>query len=480
MHLRRFLFLAILAGLVVSNGRPVLAQTEAEFELAEQVATNPAIADRRKLDQRITMRKIKSGSEDAIEVFYCLSKEELPYALTLGWFTTEEKQGGTIVIDEFGHSVPAPGEKPAGKNFPKGDLKAIKAFDLASSGRLDKALSGFESAVKVAPQSARCHNNYGALLANEEKYSKAKEELETALRLKPDYAIALANRALINYAQGNLNEAISDANKASESGEELLPALMAYGKSSLKLGQADKALVAADKMAALWSQDWRTTCFAGDVLMAQGDLKSARQNYMKALLVAHREPKVLLKLAVVAQQLGSVGEAIKHARSATTSDPDNARAHLMLGLLLEMNRDDKAAQLQFERVLELKPDDQTKDKVYGPLLRVLLANHDIELADKYSKRWLDKNDDNASLHYNRAWVLAQMGTDESRSEAVDEYRRSLELNPELGQAHYNLALLLVKQGHIHQAADQLRQFIEKVPNDPDISRARELLAKIEK
>lgn len=63
---------------------------------------------------------------------------------------------------------------------------------------------------------ARIHNGNAKVLIDNEDYPGARREVELALESDPDYSYAWSNMAVINYREGNLNEAINQTIKAVE------------------------------------------------------------------------------------------------------------------------------------------------------------------------------------------------------------------------------------------------------------------------
>jgi len=63
---------------------------------------------------------------------------------------------------------------------------------------------------------ARIHNGNAKVLIDNEDYQGARREVELALESDPDYSYAWSNMAVINYREGNLNEAINQTIKAVE------------------------------------------------------------------------------------------------------------------------------------------------------------------------------------------------------------------------------------------------------------------------
>ena len=216
-----------------------------------------------------------------------------------------------------------------------------------------------------------------------------------------------------------------------------------------------------------------------DANLALGDKDTAKSLYEKSALANPDSVETLLKLAKTQQESGNLDAAIKTARRAVEANSSDSRAHLYLGLYLESNHDYKAAQLQFEQVLDSKPIDSVRQAVCGPILRAWLAQDDMEDADKYSKKWVKEYPNDYTCHYNRAWFIARVKSDEARAEAISEYKKALELNPDLAQARYNLALLLINSGKNKPALLELKAFLKQSPEDSDASKARDLVKRLE-
>ncbi|MCK4373808.1 MAG: tetratricopeptide repeat protein, partial [Candidatus Brocadiae bacterium] len=74
---------------------------------------------------------------------------------------------------------------------------------LARHGRLAEAISGFERALEIAPDSAKNHFNLGIALAARGELDRASEHFHQALRIQPDHEAAQSAlaRALHEQAQ---------------------------------------------------------------------------------------------------------------------------------------------------------------------------------------------------------------------------------------------------------------------------------------
>ncbi len=465
-------FLAILL-----SGVAIAADAEEQGPLVGAVLKCPAIFLRQQKDPRISLHEEKLGGKQAVHAYLTL-KEPQPYAFSLGWLTPSSGKEGPVCIDEFEQDLSLPGEKQPKGNKP--DAHEIKGIDLVSDGKLHPALKEFEDAVKEPQSSARFYNNLAACLAALGEYDKADKQLELAQKMSPDLALAVSNQACLKLSMGKADEALAAARKALQMDPTLRSARFAAVKALLSLGQVDGALKVSEDTVKRWPGDSDAVILSGEALEAKGDWKAARTRYQKALLLLPNDTTVLLKIAAASQAIGDLDDAMKKARQVTGLMPNLAEGHLALGRYLEMNRDQRAAQLQYERALDLDPPIETKVAVFGPYLRVLIAMAKMDEADKLSRKWLKDNQDNADCHFNRAWIAAQLPKPQQKAEAIDEYRKALALQKDLVQAHYNLALLLVNAGKTTEAASELKAFIQQAPHDPDIANARKLLAQLGK
>jgi Flp pilus assembly protein TadD len=66
---------------------------------------------------------------------------------------------------------------------------------LQDAGQLPEAITEYEVALKLTPESAQAHNNLGVALAMSGRVSDAIPHFAEAVRLQPDFAEARGNLA---------------------------------------------------------------------------------------------------------------------------------------------------------------------------------------------------------------------------------------------------------------------------------------------
>jgi protein O-mannosyl-transferase len=117
-------------------------------------------------------------------------------------------------------------------------------------------------------------------------------EIESALRVYPDYAQALTMRAFIRLAQGYPGEAAEDARRALSLDPNDAASLLALATSFNSLGSFDEAEQAAEQSLALRADSWQARLELaksfyghGNYVVALRELDVARIDFADAHLV---------------------------------------------------------------------------------------------------------------------------------------------------------------------------------------------------
>jgi tetratricopeptide (TPR) repeat protein len=207
---------------------------------------------------------------------------------------------------------------------------------------------------------------------------------------------------------------------------------------------------------------------------------------------------------MVEARLGKTETAIQHFREIIAITPNDAEAHLNLGIALADHLDLEGALVEFSEAVQLRPDssalhynkgrclldlrrnDQAKTELETAIRQdpgnstamYLLAVADKQLGDipasaEVLERALSLDPNNADAQYLLGQNLAKIGKEK---DAILHWRRAVELNPENGEALYNLARHLTradpaeaeryqarfvdlqKKRHITERADTLGNF----------------------
>lgn len=159
---------------------------------------------------------------------------------------------------------------------------------------------------------------------------------------------------------------------------------------------------------------------------------------------------------------GDVAAAQQTFEAAVARDADDARAHLDLALVLELQNDYAAAEAHYREALRVDPDFVEALNNLGLLLRdreradeaVPMLQHAVELRADFGEAWL-----------NLALSLQDSG---DIRQAIEAYRRAVRLLPQDATARANLGLALLEdeqEGSAAQAAIELRRALPLARGD---------------
>jgi len=165
-----------------------------------------------------------------------------------------------------------------------------------------------------------------------------------------------------------------------------------------------------------------------------------------------------LAAAIQHHQAGQLQAAEQLYRQILASDPNNADANHLLGVLAQHVGKHEIAVEHIERAIRLNGAVARFHNDLGEAFRALGRTSE---AVACYRRALELNPDYPEAHYN----LGIASTAQARpDEAIACYRRAIELKPDFVAAHYNLGVAWKDQGNLNEAVDCFRRAIELKPD----------------
>ena len=297
------------------------------------------------------------------------------------------------------------------------------------------------SAVKVSPGAARAHDNLGFTLTEMGRLPEAIAELETALRILPDYANAHCNLGVaLLRSPGRLADAITEFQTA-------LREEPGFVNAHTNLGIA--------------------------LAQIPGRAPEAMAELREAIRLRPDSAEPHLRLGALLEQMpGRVEEAAAEYQAAVRAEPDSAEAHHGVGAALAQLPGrgwDAIAELQ--TAARLRPDSARMHYDLATLLAQAPDRYPEAVAE--FREAVRANPDFAPAHNNLGSALDRMPG--HAMEAIDEYRAALRLQPDYADAHYNLGLALAKQPGQHAAALEELETALRLDHDPQTRQAIEWL-----
>ena len=148
---------------------------------------------------------------------------------------------------------------------------------------------------------------------------------------------------------------------------------------------------------------------------------------------------------------GELDEALARLRKALEMDPDNAFAHVNLGVILGKRGQIDAAIQEFETAIRINPEDGEARFNMG---RALLAKGNLEEAIAHFQAAVALNPNDASRQFEFGNVLFRKG---SFADAITAYEQSLEINPGFVEARLALASALASNREYAKSAAHFEQ-----------------------
>ena len=199
------------------------------------------------------------------------------------------------------------------------------------------------------------HNNLGEALFQKGKVDEAITQYQTALEIKPDYTDAHNNLGEALFQKGRVDEAIAQFQKVLEIQPGYMHAHYNLGIALAQKGLLDEAIDQFRKTLEVLPDYLAAYNNLGFVLAQKGFTDNAIVQFRKALEIQPDSAEAHSNLGNVLLQKGRVDEAITHYQAALQIKPNDVEVHNNLGsALLQKGRVDEAI-IQYQKALEIKP-----------------------------------------------------------------------------------------------------------------------------
>ncbi len=290
------------------------------------------------------------------------------------------------------------------------DVTRVRAFLTATERLID-------------PQTADDFNQRGVKRFTQGLFDEAVTDFNSALRLGPDNAQYLSNRASALASKGDYTTALVDLARALELNPEL-----------------DHA----------WF--WR-----GWALEQQGEYEPAVEAYTRALELRPNYPVALNNRGTIHNRLGRLAEAMRDYSEAIRLDPQYGQAYANRGLAHTAQRNYKLAILDYTQAIQHGSGDAhilaERGNAYFALKQWDEALKDYAAA-------IDLTPDDVAIWVNAGVTLFKQG---EHDKAIKVYNKAISLNPNYARAYFNRAEVFEVRGQPDQAHADYEKAIQLAP-----------------
>jgi tetratricopeptide (TPR) repeat protein len=228
-------------------------------------------------------------------------------------------------------------------------------FALLNLSEFDEAILHFTEALRINPEYAKAHYNWGLALANQSKHKEAIPHFTKALRLNPEDSKSHNNLGAALFRDGKFDEALYHYREAVRIDPEFEEAQINIGITLSKSGKPDMAIKHYSELLHIKPDKAEIHYRLGAVLYEQGRVEQASGHYFEALRIKPDYEEVHYNLGALLYRQGRRQEAIDHYSEALRIKPDFAEAHNNLGIALYRGGKNTDAIDHYVEALRIRP-----------------------------------------------------------------------------------------------------------------------------
>lgn len=233
----------------------------------------------------------------------------------------------------------------------------------------DEEARCYREALRLRPDYAEAHANLAIVLASQGRSGEAAADYQEALRLRPEDAETHANYAALLTAMGSLSGATEHYREALRLKPEHVDAHIGYAAFLASRGELADAAAHYEEAIRLRPEAAETRTNYAIVLEDLGRFADAEREHMEALRLQPGDAPGHYNHALLLERMGATEGAEREYRAAIRLWSDYAEAHNNLAVLLHLRGDLAAAEEHYREAVRLRPQDPETHYNYGLLLR---------------------------------------------------------------------------------------------------------------
>ncbi|MFO7604132.1 MAG: tetratricopeptide repeat protein [Gammaproteobacteria bacterium] len=304
-------------------------------------------------------------------------------------------------------------------------------------------------------QAIGLHQN-GHLIEAERLYA-------SILAHQPDHADALHLYGLIEFARGDLDQAVDLIRRAIDSAAEQAVFHFNLGNVLRELDALEAAAAAYAEAIRLQPEEADYYNNLGEVCQAQGHWAEAREYYSRAVALHPDDAELQFNLGNACHALQQAQTALTHYQTAIRLQPEVAEFHRALATAHMSLDQPQAALAHYQQAAALAPEEAGYQLDTGACLQRLGR---LEDAIRCYQQAL-------ALHPGMAQACNNLGSiyhaREDLNTAAHYYQAALASDPSLAEAHKNLAHILDATAQRAQALYHYREALRLQPDDAEVA-----------
>jgi len=263
------------------------------------------------------------------------------------------------------------------------DARANLGKICADQGRYDEAMDYYNEALRLEPNESETYNHIAVIFTRQGRIDEAIAVYRQGLEHNTIYPSVLhTGLGTLLFQQGRIDEAMNEL----ETAVKLKPdatALNNLGVAFASIGNLDGAIECYKKVIGLNPKNAETYYNIGNIYLAKNMYKDAENEYKNALSLNPGYAKAYGNLGIIFAQQGNLDKAIEYFEQAAKIEPDNIGVRYNLAMTLINKGSFKQAADEYRQILRLAPQDAGMRCMLGDVL-VKLGRYE-EAAAEYEQ-----------------------------------------------------------------------------------------------
>ena len=411
--------------------------------------------------------EIRSGkASDAITTLQAVLKSDPDNAIA------HYQQG--LAYDQLGNSSRAEAEWRDAVRLRPEIVEAHRALAGVAIRRSDPGSLAQEADQIIAsqPQAPDGYLLRAVADIDRKQFSTADDYLKKALQKEPNYPAAYVQFGNLRMAQNQLAEAQKAYQQALEQDPNSTDALGGVLNVDLLQKQPDKAIATIKAQLARSPKNAGFHVMLGQLLMDQKkDLAGAEHEFKQASDLDPKNAEATVKLGAVQDERGAHDQALQTYLDGSKANPKEIAFHLLAGGIYETRQDWDHAKEQYQKVLEIQPQNALASNNMAYVMLQQGGNVDVAFAmAQTARRQLPDNPNSADT---LGWAFYHKKVYTS---AINLFKEACKKEPDNALFNYHLGLAYAKSGQTALAKQQMDKVLRIKPDFSDIDQLRQALA----
>jgi len=227
--------------------------------------------------------------------------------------------------------------------------------EATTRGDLTEALQHLSEAVVLRPRYADLHMALAIVHEALGEYNNRNVEVEAALRINPNYGMAVLYQASMMMMSGDHTNGLARAVQGVSLDRRLETAVFREAIALADDGKWDDAALKLREVRPTGQDDPDFLSMRGDRMMTLGRHEDAAESYRHAIELSPGYPDMHVRYGQALMEIGQVERAADEFREAVAINADYAEAHALLGVAYRRLEKEDEAKDSFRKALALDP-----------------------------------------------------------------------------------------------------------------------------